>query len=346
MSKRSSLKIFFHSLYAVWLARLREFYRDKSSFYWHWVLPIFIIIAFYITFGNDQRSLFKVGVVGSAESSIVKSEEFFKLDHIRFLPQEKEEGISKVRNHKLDLLVELSNPTQYWVNDSNKNGSIVEKLFQKYFSKKWVKQSFLTTPLSYMDWVFPGILALNIMFGCLWGVGYMIVVYREEGYLKRLHATPLKSYSFLLGQLLSRLVIVLTTTTFIFAVGSFLISLKTQGSYLSLIICYTLGAISLSSIGLFVASRTKSKEFADQLLNVFTWPFFIFSEMWFSLEGSSLWIQTFSKILPLTHLIAATREIILEGATLYQVRDHLGAMVLFSIITLTLTAILFKWNDR
>ncbi len=346
MIKIKSVKIFFTSFYAVWLARFREFYRDKSSFYWHWVLPIFIITAFYITFNNDQSSLFKVGIVGSLESSALQSEEFFQIQHIQFLPQEKQAGIKKVRDHKLDLLIELSSPMQYWINDSNKNGYITEQLLKKSFNKKLRKNSFMTQPASYMDWVFPGILALTIMFGCLWGVGYMIVVYRCEGYLKRLHATPLKSYSFLLGQLFSRLVIVLVTTSVTFITGSLLISFETQGSYLSLIVCYTLGAISLSSIGLLVASRTKSKEFADQLLNVFSWPFFIFSEMWFSLEGSPVWLQNFSKALPLTHLIASTRKIMLDGASLYQVRDHIWAMLLFSVIVLTLTVILFKWNDK
>ena len=346
MIKKESLKIFFTSLYAIWLARSREFYRDKSSFYWHGVLPLFIISAFYFTFNNDQATLFKVGVVSSLEERTLEDEEFFQLKHIQFLPQEKIDGIQKVRNHKLDLLIETSSPVQYWVNDSSNNGYIVEQLLKKSLNKKLKKESFITQPARYIDWVFPGILALSIMFGCLWGVGYTIVIYRDEGYLKRLHATPLKSYTFLLGQLFSRLVIVLIITSVIFITGSLLISLEAQGSYLSLIICYFLGAISLSSIGLLVSSRTRSKEFVDQILNFVTWPLFIFSEMWFSLEGAPIWLQNFSKILPLTHLIASTREIMLEGASLYQVQDHLWVMMLFSGIVLTLAVVLFKWNDK
>ena len=305
------------------------------------MLPLFIIVAFYFAFNNNESSLFKVGVVGSFEKN---QEEFFQIKHIQFLPQEKESGLHKVRNHKLDMLIEPS--SRYWINDANKKGSIVERLLKKSWSKKLKKESFMTSPVSYMEWVFPGILSLSIMFGCLWGVGYTVVIYRDEGYLKRLHATPLTSYAFLLGQLLSRLVIVLIATSVTFTLGSLLISFETQGSYLSLLVCYFLGAVSLSSIGLLVASRTQSKEFADQLLNVVSWPLFIFSEMWFSLEGSPVWLQNFSKALPLSHLIASTREIMLEGASLYQVKDHLTMMFLFSVVTIGLTVLLFKWNDK
>jgi len=42
----------------------------------------------------------------------------------------------------------------------------------------------------YVDWVTPGVLGMNMMFGCLFGIGYVIVRYRKNGYLKRLNATP------------------------------------------------------------------------------------------------------------------------------------------------------------
>ena len=59
--------------------------------------------------------------------------------------------------------------------------------------------------IAYVAWLFPGILAMNMMFSCLFGVGYVVLRYRKSGFLKRLHATPLSAFEFLTAQVLSRL---------------------------------------------------------------------------------------------------------------------------------------------
>ena len=51
----------------------------------------------------------------------------------------------------------------------------------------------------YVDWVLPGILGMNMMFSCLFGVGYVVVRYRKNGFLKRLRATPLRAVEFVIA---------------------------------------------------------------------------------------------------------------------------------------------------
>ncbi len=273
-------------------------------------------------------------------------EEFFQLKYIQFILQEKEEGLNKIRNHNLDMLVEPGTPLKYWVNDSNRKAYFLEKILKGSYSKPIKKMPSLDRDVSYVDWVFPGILALNIMFSCLWGVGWLMVKYRDDGYLKRLHATPLKVYHFMIGQMLARLLIIFCGTGIVFIVGSWAIDFEMQGSYLDLSVCYLLGVLSLISVGLFVAVRTTSKEFADGVLNLFSWPMIIFSGMWFSLEGASSWILAFAYSLPLTHLVESTRKIMLEGAVLSELWLNVSAMAVFSIVMFTVVSVLFKWNDK
>ncbi|MCB1825579.1 MAG: ABC transporter permease, partial [Candidatus Competibacteraceae bacterium] len=54
------------------------------------------------------------------------------------------------------------------------------------------KQSVSGRVIRYVDWVLPGVLAMNMMFSCLFGDGYVIVRYRKNGMLKRHKATPLR----------------------------------------------------------------------------------------------------------------------------------------------------------
>ena len=57
---------------------------------------------------------------------------------------------------------------------------------------------------------------MNMMFSCLFGVGYVIVRYRKNGVLRRLKATPLSAFEFLLAQVASRLFLVMVTTLVVY----------------------------------------------------------------------------------------------------------------------------------
>ena len=49
-------------LWAMFVARNREFYRDRSAFGWNFLFPFLIIIGFAVIFQGDYRSPFKIGV--------------------------------------------------------------------------------------------------------------------------------------------------------------------------------------------------------------------------------------------------------------------------------------------
>ena len=68
----------------------------------------------------------------------------------------------------------------------------------------------------YIDWLFPGVLGMNMMFTCLMGAGYVVVRYRKNGFLKRLSATPVSAFEFLSAQVLSRLGLALAVTLILY----------------------------------------------------------------------------------------------------------------------------------
>src|SRR5690606_13508529 len=90
--------------------------------------------------------------------------------------------------------------------------------------------------IRYIDWLFPGIIGMNMMFSALYGVGFVVVRYRKNGVLKRLKATPLTAFEYLTAQMLSRL-FVLAFTLIILWVGCDLIfRFSVEGSYVDLLL--------------------------------------------------------------------------------------------------------------
>lgn len=303
---------------AVVVARNREFYRDKAGLGWNIFMPVIMVLGFAFIFSSPDEDLYKVGVLGTPPSD--RPLTFLETRHIRFIAQDSETAaIDKVRYHRLDLLLDLRGPLRYWVNDLSARGYVVERLLLQSLAPPavdLVRERVSGRPVRYVDWVLPGVLAINVMFSSLWGVGWVIVRYRKNGVLRRLRATPLTAGEFLVAQIASRLLVVTAVTLLVFVGTDTLLDFPMRGSYPALGLVFLAGAIALVSLGLTVSARVRSEELADGLLNLMSWPMMILSGVWFSLEGTHVWAQRIAELLPLTHMVAAARRVMLDGATL------------------------------
>ena len=333
------------AIYAIFLARFKEFYRDRASLGWNFLFPFFVIFAFYFAFSGEGSDVFQVGVVSEKKVEDIDLP-FLNTKYITFKNFERERGIQSVERHKLDLLIE---PTEgrvhYWINSSSKNGYFVEQMLLKEKSVPVLRAQVSGAEVKYIDWVFPGILGMNIMFNCLWGVGYSIVKYRQDGYLKRLKATPVKAYQFLLSQVFARYVIAFLVTAIVYFGSKIALGFEMNGSYLDLMLIFTAGITCLMSIGLLVASRTTSKEFADGVLNLASWPMMFLSGVWFSLESASEGLVHFANLLPLTHMVSGMRAVMVDGAGLAEIAPQIGILVAVSAVLIALSSFLFKWSE-
>ena len=337
-------------------ARNYEFFRDKAAFGWNFLFPFMIIAGFGIIFGGRDYSGFKVGVFPLATSVVSPATpslppKFLATKHLEFIGFPTfAEGLEKLKHHGVDFLVRLDSPTrQYWLLESSPKGYIVERLFQASLipdgSGYGEKVAVPGGGIRYLDWLFPGILAMNMMFSALWGVGYIIVRYRKNGALKRLKATPLTAFEYLTAQALSRILLLVFSLVVVWLGVELIFSFQVVGSYLDLLIVFTFGAMSLTALGLLLAARGISEEFTSGLVNFITWPMMFLSEVWFSLEGAPQWVKSFSELLPLTHLLRAVRKVMNDGATLAEVSSECAVLLGVTLVCLVLGAVLFSWNE-
>jgi ABC-type multidrug transport system permease subunit len=316
-------------------------------------MPVLIVAGFAVTFTGDFTDQYKVGIVGLKEiqNKVPKGDalaDFLETKYIEFVEiSDIARAKIKVQRHQLDMLIDPKSE-RYWINNESPSGYLVEKIMLSVkpgdLYGPLQKQTVSGKEIRYVDWVIPGILSMNMMFSALFGVGYVIVRYRKNGMLKRLKATPVTAFEYLSVQIVSRLILIMVITGFVFYATNLFIGYAMFGSHISLFLVFALGAISLISLSLIVAARTTSEETAGGLLNLITWPMMFLSGVWFSLEGASPWIQQFAEILPLTHLTAATRSIMIDGAGLMDVSYHLFVLAGQSVVFLLIGAYTFKWE--
>jgi ABC-2 type transport system permease protein len=328
-------------------ARNREFYRDKAGLGWNLLMPALMLLGFAFIFHQPQPEQYRVGVLYGDETS--SEFPFLQTQHIDFVTQTDEaEAIDKVRYHRLDLLLDLRSEPRYWVNELSANGYLVERLLWQSLQERpeaLLNRSPVTgQEIRYVDWLLPGILAINVMFSSLWGVGWVIVRYRKNGVLRRLRATPLTASEFLLAQILSRLLVVMVTTALVFGGTHLLLDFPMRGSYLALAAVFLIGAVTLIGMGLVVAARVRSEEVANGLLDLIAFPMMILSGVWFSMEGTNIWAQRLAELMPLSHLVDAARRIMLDGAGLADVLPQISILAATALVLLVLATRTFRWQ--
>jgi ABC-2 type transport system permease protein len=103
-------------------------------------------------------------------------------------------------------------------------------------------------------------------------------------------------------------------------------------------------ALSMIALGLTIASRFASEELVGGLLNLLTWPMMLLSGIWFSLEGSPRWVQWVANIFPLTHLLQASRAIMLDGAGAVAIAPDLIYLSITAVAFLIFGAWSFRWR--
>lgn len=321
-------------------ARNMEFLRDKGTLFWNLIFPFFLVFGFAFLFSGRDESLFKIGVAGNTGDNPIFLEEY----HAEMVTYDDvNTALDKLRHHQIDMVMDY-NQQVYFINEESAKGDVVEALLLATDGMDLERRAVTGDPIRYVDWFVPGVIGMNMMFSCIFGVGWVIVRYRKNGVLKRLKATPVRPVEFVSAQLVSRLIIVLITAAVVYAGSNFFLGFMMKGSYFNLILVTAIATVCMIAFGLIFASRIRSEELAGGLMNLALWPMMAFSGVFISLEGSPLFLQRMAKIFPLTHYIEASRAIMLDGAGLPDIATNILVLVVMTGIFLLISSAIFRWE--
>lgn len=345
---------------ALFHARNMEFFRDRGTLIWNVFFPVLLVFGFAFAFSGDEESLFSVGVLGTGDVP----ESFAEMPALEFIhysdegTESRDAVINRLRQHQIDMVLDLDE-NEYYLNSESSVAPVLRRLFTSreetggnttlsegnaVHASGFTEREISGQPIRYVDWLVPGVIGMNMMFSCLFGVGFVLVRYRKNGVLKRLKATPVSAFTFVSAQAASRLVIVIVTSAFVFAGTNVFLNFTMNGSYFTLLLITSLAIICMIAIGLVFAGRLKSEELAGGLMNLVTFPMIILSGVFFSLEGTPEIMQQLSLALPLTHFISGARAIMLEGAGLLEVMPNLLTLTGMAVLFLGVSAALFRWE--
>jgi ABC-type multidrug transport system permease subunit len=196
----------------------------------------------------------------------------------------------------------------------------------------------------YIDFLIPGLIGMNLMSTGMWSISFAVVNARLKKLLKRFLATPMRKIHFLGAQFISRGVFLVVEVAVVTLFARLVFDVKIRGPVWLFCLLCLLGGAAFAGIGLLVASRARTLEAVNGLMNVVMMPMWICSGVFFSYERFPDAVKPFIRALPLTALNDAVRAVMNDGAGAGDVVPQIVNLAVWAVVSGFVGLKIFRWN--
>jgi ABC-2 type transport system permease protein len=178
------------------------------------------------------------------------------------------------------------------------------------------------------------------------GLALLLVIRRESGVLKRLRATPLPPATYVAAVLISIILVFVVEALVLLAIGRFGFDVPLPASLVSLGGVILLGAASFAALGIGLTALIRSAEGSSAVVNALYLPLSFISGAFFSEDAFPEFLQKLAALLPLSHLIRLTRDVMVRGDTIWDHLDNAAVIAGWGLVGLVVALRGFRWEPR
>ena len=208
--------------------------------------------------------------------------------------------------------------------------------------------------VSYTQFIYPGVISMSVLFSAIFG-GMSIVWDREFGFMKELLVAPIERTAVAIGKTLGSATQSLVQAVILLLLAPFVGVTFTVTSFLELLGLMIVLAFGLSAFGVAIASRMKSMQGFQVVMNFLMMPMFFLSGALFPLVGLPLWMTVLTRLDPASYGIDPIRRTVL-GAPAERTAITLGDQIVpiglealivfaFGLVMLAFAARAFQHRD-
>ena len=337
------------SLVQLTLVRFREFWREPEAIFWVFVFPILLTAGLGLAFGNRPAEVLHAGASTAGIADALHREK-----GLAVAVMQPAAGEASLRTGKIVLYAKASSGggVIYLYDDTNPEARTARLLADRALQttsgiapKLHTSDQLLREAGSrYVDFVVPGLLGMNLMGSGIWGLGFSIVDARRKKLLKRLVASPMPRWEYLLSFLISRLALLTFEVLALLAFATLVFHVPLRGPVWQLLLLCLLSSVAFSAIGLLIASRVQTIEAVSGLMNLVMLPMWVLSGVFFSPDRFPTVLQPFIRVLPLTAVIDALRSNMLQGEPLSGMSWQLAVIGAWLLASFAVALKLFRWR--
>jgi ABC-2 type transport system permease protein len=194
--------------------------------------------------------------------------------------------------------------------------------------------------------IVPGIAGMAVCSSTFTALAYRLTFLRENGVLKRIRGTPLRSGAYLtavFGNAVANAVIQLTI--FVLA-GKLLFGIDWPKDFASLAVFAIVGVVCFGSLGVALSHAIPNAESATAYVNAIFLPLIAISGVFFDVDNAPRVLMDIAQALPLTHLIQGLSGAMVDGTGLGDHVSDLVVIALWAVVGVFLAVRGFRWESR
>src|SRR6187397_217705 len=329
------------ALFALTLANIRSYTRDRAAVFWTLAFPLVFIVLFGLLFQGSSGARLNLGWVDTERSPASEQLKagFAALDGVTLTDTTFEDAKAQMQTGKLDGTIVV--PVGYGASLAAAGGGAPPAPLEIYTDPSRPQlagsiyqavgtvlgivnlggrpplvvpspQTVQTTNLNAISYFVPSMLGLSIMQVGIFAA-IPLVADREKLILKRLAATPLRRWQLVGSNILMRLLIALVQTVIIVGVGVIFFGVAITGPWAMSAMFVSLGAITFLALGYVIASFASTEDSANGMTSVVQFPMMFLSGTFFPIQAMPDALQAVARIIPLTYLADALRQVMVGG---------------------------------
>lgn len=360
------------AMLAVSQASLIAIFRSPSAVAFSFAFPLIFILVFGFLGGTGNVSL-RASFDSNTDTSTYLYKTISHIPGIHIIEKSEEEINEDLEKGRMTAVISIRKNTDaaspaYFINLKSSDAvnpqniqvlrSILTSIIDKMDKKLYPNTPTIAAINNHIekipgriyrtiDFILPGQLGFSLLSAGVFGVAFLFFSLRQTLVLKRFFATPISRTYIVLGEGLSRVIFQLFTAIIILVVGYYFFHFTLVHGFLTfieLLILSFLGLLVFMSFGFVVSGVAKNESAIPALANIVTLPQFLLTGTFFPIDNFPDWLQPLCKILPLTHLNDAMRNVAFEGAHLTDCWRQLGILAIWAVVGYTLAIKVFKWE--
>jgi len=336
------------SLFQLTAMRFRLFLREPEALFWTFIFPIILAVGLGLAFRNRPADVLQVAATTPQLTQKLATDKGLTASTMN----EADGARALATGSILLLAIETPQGVSYKYDDTNPDARAarliadhaIQSTSGQHDAVHADNQLVHEKGSRYIDFVVPGLLGMNLMGPAIWGLGFAIVEARQKKLLKRLVASPMPKWQYLASFILSRLLMLVIEVVVFLGFAGIAFGVPFRGSLWQLGALCILISLSFSALGLLTASRAKTMEAANGLMNLVMLPMWILSGVFFSASRFPAIIQPFVRALPLTAAIDTLRGNMLQGLGMSQMLSQIAILLAWLVIPFAISLKIFRWR--
>lgn len=188
----------------------------------------------------------------------------------------------------------------------------------------------------------PGFIAIGIASNAIYIIGGVLASYRERGILRRFRVTPLRPGAVLASQLVVVYGMTMLSALILMGIAR-PFGLKLMGDPLSMLVAFTLGALSFFSFGFLIGSLFRTARITYSVNTTLFFSMIFLSGAALPLELLTPFMQNIARLIPLTYVVNLLRDAWL-GRGLAASWPNIAVLGTFFVVCAFVSSRTFRWE--